>query len=121
MARGGKSTVMNFDRFETPKMLSDLLTMADRPTAVCCWNDYYAYVLINACLTAGVRMPEDLAIVGFDGLLETRLPARRLVTVSVPWEDMAADAVRMIVQQIDGLPVAPMNTFPVLLIPGDTA
>jgi len=120
-ARGGKSTIMEFPRHDPMQILMDVLALPDRPTAVCCWNDYFAYRLIKCCLEKGVRMPEDLAVVGFDGLLESRLPARELVTVSVPWERMAADAVRMIVQQIDGRPVPKITTFSVQLIPGDTA
>ena len=68
-----------------------------------------------------LRIPDDLAIVGFDGLLETLLPARRLVTVAVPWQEIASSAVRMIVKQVAGEAVAAVTTFPVKLVLGDTA
>jgi LacI family transcriptional regulator len=119
--RGGEFSMLPFDREQPLETLRHLLALPDRPTAVCCWNDYYAYVLIATCLEAGVRIPEDLAIVGFDGLLERRLPARRLVTVAVPWEQMAAEAVRMIVKQVQGVAVPEITTFPAIMVPGDTA
>ncbi|HVX57248.1 MAG TPA: LacI family DNA-binding transcriptional regulator [Candidatus Saccharimonadales bacterium] len=119
--RGTEFAIMRFDHEQPTETLQRLLTLPNRPTAVCCWNDYYAYVLIAKCLEAGVRIPDDLAIVGFDGLLERRLPARRLVTVAVPWEEMAAEAVRMIVKQVQGIVLPSVTTFPTTLIPGDTA
>jgi LacI family transcriptional regulator len=97
------------------------MTRSDRPTAACCWNDTSAYWLIGACADAGVSVPKDLAIVGFDGLLETRLPARKLVTVAVPWERIATEAVRAVIAMRDGRDVAPISVFPVKLTEGDTA
>lgn len=119
--RGGVPTVMPFKRYRPYQMVKEIMALPSKPTAVCCWNDYYAYVLLAACLEHGVKIPEELAVVGFDGLLETGLPARRLVTVAVPWERMASEAVRMLVQQINGLPPPPVTVFPVNLVDGDTA
>ncbi|MGO8670883.1 MAG: LacI family DNA-binding transcriptional regulator [Capsulimonadaceae bacterium] len=121
-ARGGLATVATCPLYGTDDpLLNSLLEAENRPTAACCWNDYFAYDLVGAILRRGLRIPEDLAVVGFDGLLERQLPARRLVTAAVPWEDMAAEAVRLLVKQIDGEQVPDVTTFPVTLIEGDTA
>jgi len=119
--RGGRCTVMKFPKDPEADVWNAMLKDPDRPTALCCWNDYYAYRAIRTCLEAGIRVPEDFAIVGFDGLLDTLLPARNLVTIAVPWQDMAAEAVHMIVRQLDGIAPPPVTTFPVTLVPGDTA
>jgi len=119
--RGGEPIVRPIQSHEAEKLVDEVLAMPDPPTAICCWNDYYAYLLIARCLKSGVRIPDDLAIVGFDGLLDTRLPARRLVTVAVPWEHMASEAVRMLVRQIGGEELPGLTIFPVSLVEGDTA
>ncbi|HEX5322319.1 MAG TPA: substrate-binding domain-containing protein, partial [Capsulimonadaceae bacterium] len=119
--RGGEPIVRPIQSHAAEKLVDEVLAMSDPPTAICCWNDYYAYLLIAECLKSGVRIPDDLAIVGFDGLLETRLPARRLVTVAVPWAHMASEAVRILVRQIGGEKIPDLTVFPVSLVEGDTA
>lgn len=120
-ARGGIADVETFPFHGAAEYLKALMVRKERYTAVCCWNDTSAYHLLGACAEVGVRVPADLAVVGFDGLLETRLPARRLVTAAVPWERMAREAVRHVVDLRDGKPVPPLSVFPVKLIDGDTA
>lgn len=120
-ARGGEATVDVFPCHDLADYLRGVMDRPNRFTALCCWNDTSAYKLLAAAVEAGVRVPDDLAVVGFDGLLETRLPARRLVTASVPWERLAREAVRYIVALRDGQPVPPVTVFPVKLVDGDTA
>jgi len=105
---------------DTRDVLSDILDSADRPTAVCCWNDRAAYDLLWRCLKAGIRVPEDLAIVGFDGFLETKLPFRHLTTVSVDYGELAHTALRTMLDLIAGKQVPPLTTLPVELTAGDT-
>lgn len=117
--------------------LDALLSMRERPTAVCCWNDLTAFNLIHACRQRGLRVPEDLAVVGFDGLLDPRLTARSLVTVAACWGDITARAMDLLARRIDtrhGASSAPsaenteetatmplLSRLPVQLIEGDTA
>jgi DNA-binding LacI/PurR family transcriptional regulator len=68
-----------------------------------------------------VRVPEDVAVVGFDGLLDEKLPARRLVTIRCPWVEAAVMATDLLVRQINGEKVAVETCLPVTLCPGDTA
>jgi len=119
--RGGTWSIEQFPWTDPTTFLGDFMRRKNRPTAACCWHDNSAYYLISACLETGVRVPEDLAIVGFDGLLETRLPARKLVTVQVPWETMAQETVRRLVAQVEGDTGPQLVKFPVTLTQGDTA
>jgi DNA-binding LacI/PurR family transcriptional regulator len=118
--RGGKCRVIPFPD-DPDSGIPAILTGPNRPTALCCWNDYFAYYAIRICDSLGIKMPDDVAIVGFDGLIDHLLPARNLVTVAVPWQDVAAEAVRIIVRQLDGVQPPPITTFPVTLVAGDTA
>ena len=90
--------------------------------AVCCWNDRTAYALLAACRTRDVSVPERIAIAGFDGFRDDKAPARQLVTVACPWEQVAATALQTLISQIDGLPSDDFETcLPVSLLLGDTA
>lgn len=93
----------------------------DRPTAICCWNDEVAYRVLNACLKAGVQVPDDLAITGFDGFLDTKIPARHLVTVQCPWTEVSFEAMKNLVKLLQGEEVSHETRLPVKIVPGDTA
>lgn len=92
-----------------------------RPTAVCCWNDRAAYKLLWYCMQNGIKAPDDLAIAGFDGFLETKLPVRKLTTVTVPYVEITERAMLSMLDLFAHRPVAPAAVIPVALTPGDTA
>lgn len=119
--RGGEASVTTFPWGRAKEFLEEWRQSPDAPTAMCCWNDNSAYHLIKTCLDIGIRIPEELAIVGFDGLLVTRLPARNLVTIHVPWDRIANEAVKMVLKQTHGESVPELTVFPVSLLAGDTA
>jgi LacI family repressor for deo operon, udp, cdd, tsx, nupC, and nupG len=45
-----------------------IIAMAERPTAVFCASDMVAFGLISTLVAAGVRVPEDISVVGFDDI-----------------------------------------------------
>jgi len=91
-----------------------------RPTAVICWNDEYAYRLLDYCYDNGVSIPDDLAVVGFDGAHTFPTPRQRLTTVAIPWGDLAMTAVCSLVDMRDGKSVPKETLLPVTLVVGDT-
>jgi len=105
---------------DTKDVLRGILESPDRPTAICCWNDRAAYNLLWRCLQSGIRVPEDLAIVGFDGFVETKLPFRNLTTVSVNYGELAQTALKIMLNLIAGQQVPPLTVLPVVLTEGDT-
>ncbi|BCM92929.1 catabolite control protein A [Abditibacteriota bacterium] len=96
------------------------------PVAVCCWNDRTAYNLLRECLQRGIRVPREIAVTGFDGFRDDQLPARELVTVNCPWENVAEKALEKLVELIDlrqkkQMPPAPEEIrLPVTILDGDT-
>ena len=90
-------------------------------TVACCWNDRTAYDLLKACREAGLRVPQEVAVAGFDGFLDEKLPARQLLTVACPWDLVAEAALDQLSRLIDGEPVDDEVRLPVRLIVGDTA
>ena len=92
-----------------------------RPTAAIGWSDTLAYPLLAECARLGLRIPEDLAVVGFDGIPPPIPPARWLTTVSAPWSTVARMAVGLLVRRISGEEVPAETVLPVELVHGDTA
>ncbi|MCW3095710.1 MAG: transcriptional regulator, LacI family [Chthonomonadaceae bacterium] len=97
-----------------------LLEMAGSPTAICCWNDLTAANLLVSCRKFGIRVPTDLAVVGFDGVLNSRLMAQALTTVAVPWDFLGQQAVALLLSQIRGNEVPRETCVPVRLVCGET-
>lgn len=82
--------------------LLEVLSGPGAPTAVFVWSDDIALVLMRDLRRAGIRVPEDLSVVGFDSLpaAETAVPA--LTSVRQPVQTMAAEATRMLIRRVRG-------------------
>ena len=95
-----------------------------RPTVAVCWNDLSAYDLLGHCRTLGVRVPQDLAVLGFDDIPPPPGAGitRRLTTVRAPWAEVTRTAVKLLVAHVEtGEPVPAETVLPVSLVTGDTA
>ncbi|WP_246113456.1 LacI family DNA-binding transcriptional regulator [Streptomyces montanus] len=66
------------------------------PTAFVTGNDLQALGVIEACAERGLRVPEDVSVVGFDDLDAARSAAPALTTVRQPFEEMAAESIRVL-------------------------
>jgi LacI family transcriptional regulator len=91
-----------------------LLALPERPTAVFVANDVTALVTMKAAIAAGVRVPEDLSVVGFDDIPFAALCTPGLTTVRQPIESMGQYAASTLLDTIAGIDVAAVPA-PVLL------
>lgn len=73
-----------------------------RATAAFCYNDLTAIGLLKACRQAGVRVPDDLSLVGFDDLEETEYVSPSLTTVRQPRAQLGQVAMRMALGLLEG-------------------
>ena len=73
--------------------LAELLERAERPTAVICSSDVMAVGVVQEAFARGVRVPEDLSVVGFDGIDATTWTYPPLTTVAQPIGEIAETAV----------------------------
>ena len=89
--------------------LADVLRQPDRPTAIFAMNDLVAVLVLRAAREAGLRLPEDLSVVGFDNLELTKTTVPTLTTVAQDTPVMGREAVRRLLALIDGDP--PQRTF----------
>jgi DNA-binding LacI/PurR family transcriptional regulator len=74
-----------------------LLGLEDRPTAVVTHNDLQALGLYRAAAEAGLRIPDDLSVVGFDDLPLSNWITPPLTTIRQPLTEMAAAAANLAV------------------------
>lgn len=72
-----------------------------RPTAICCWRDETAMVAIQACEAAGLRVPQDISIMGFSDLSTARFFRPPLSTVQSPWDELGRMAVHQLGQRME--------------------
>jgi len=77
-----------------------IIEMDERPTAVFVANDVSAIGALGAFATAGVRVPGDISLVGYDGLGLTALPLVDLTTVTQPLIEMGRVAAEQVFAQI---------------------
>ncbi|NHN57311.1 LacI family transcriptional regulator [Calidifontibacter sp. DB0510] len=84
------------------KVAAQLLESSDRPDGLVCANDLLAIVLIDRLQTAGVNVPTDLAITGWDDILAARYLRPRLTSVRQPVRQLAAYAADRLHSRITG-------------------
>lgn len=77
---------------------------AQRPTALLCANDLMAIGALEHCKAVGIRVPEQLSIVGFDDLPLSSLITPRLTTVRQPAHEMGFRAVTALFDLMEDAP-----------------
>lgn len=85
---------------------ASLLAQPERPTAFVCYNDELAVSLLETIRQAGLRVPDDVSIVGFDDSPLATATETKLTTIAHPKSRMGEDAaellLRLIEQRADG-------------------
>jgi DNA-binding LacI/PurR family transcriptional regulator len=80
--------------------LPHLLATAEPPTAAFVASDYIALGVISAAETHGIRVPEDLSIVGFDDIRFAQYVRPRLTTIRSPVDRLAATGVELLFERL---------------------
>lgn len=75
----------------------------DRPTAITCYNDLVALGLIRALNELGLRVPEDVSVIGYDDIDMASYAAMPLTTVRVPKREMGKQAAEILIRHIEAL------------------
>jgi DNA-binding LacI/PurR family transcriptional regulator len=89
--------------------------LRERPDldAVFCFNDLLAFGALRALAEAGRRVPQDVAVVGFDDVQECRYSMPPLTSISPDKRAVAEYAMEMLVQRMQGTaPEQPQEIFP---------
>ncbi len=72
------------------------------PTAIIAHNDMMAIGVMHGLMSAGIRIPEDVSIVGIDDILSARLVTPKLTTIALPALHLGMVAVRNLIALIRG-------------------
>jgi LacI family transcriptional regulator len=83
------------------KAMNKLLRLKESPTAVFVASDFAAFGAIRAIIEAGLNVPEDISVVGFDDIVISRLFIPSLTTVSQPIDKIGAKAASLLFKRIN--------------------
>lgn len=107
----------------TPEELVEAAAMRSpfRPTAIACWNDMVAYQAISCCRRAGIAIPQEIAVTGFDGIPSPIEQDICVTTVRAPWAQVATTAINHLLDLTQGKEVPTETVLPVSITLGNTA
>jgi LacI family transcriptional regulator len=88
-----------------------LLASARPPTAILACNDLMALGVLRAAAEAGRRVPQDLAVVGYDDIELAAFTVPPLTTVAQPRREMGRAAVRLLVNRLERRGLAPQQAL----------
>ncbi len=94
----------SFLRFSGGEAAREILRQGRPFDALFCVNDRMALGAIDVLREKGLRIPQDVAVAGFDGIEEGRYVTPPLTTVIQPLDELGSRAVDVLLQQMDGAP-----------------
>jgi DNA-binding LacI/PurR family transcriptional regulator len=79
----------------------DLLKESPEITALFCHNDLVAVGAMQACAELGLRVPDDIAIIGYDDIRLAALVSPALTTLHVPRAEIGTKTMQMLLEQVE--------------------
>jgi LacI family transcriptional regulator len=92
----------NYRAPQTDDAARDLLLRADRPTAIFAANDLSAIRVLEVAAELGIRVPEQLSVIGFDDVPDAASATPPLTTMAQPLKTMGAQALQLLVAHLGG-------------------
>ncbi|MEU6477974.1 LacI family DNA-binding transcriptional regulator [Streptomyces sp. NPDC047017] len=99
-----------FHRRFGAQAMERLLSLPEPPDAVFCYNDLLAIGVMHTLTLAGVRVPEDIAVIGVDGIQEGEYSTPTLTTIAPDKAQIAHLAVSTLVRLIEGTAPPPADS-----------
>lgn len=84
------------------RAFAELQAKNEQPTAVFCATDGLALTVMWALNRNGLRVPEDVSVVGCNGIIEAQRSVPKLTTLHIPKRAIGAEAVRALIATIKG-------------------
>jgi LacI family transcriptional regulator len=112
----------SFEFVEGRAAMHQMLQLERPPSAVFCANDIQAIGVLSECRDAGIAVPEQMSVVGFDDLPIAQYITPTLTTVRVPAHEMGESAATRLIAAIEkGEPVLSLELLTDLVIRETTA
>ena len=94
--------VARYERADGEAAMESLLALPEPPDAVFCFNDLMAVGALRACAEAGVAVPDDVAVAGFDNIAEGAVPHPTLTTIAADLDVLSHEALRLLLLRVGG-------------------
>jgi DNA-binding LacI/PurR family transcriptional regulator len=92
-----------------------------KPDSILCSNDVTAISVMHSLEKSGIRIPDDIALAGFDNLSRLLLLSRRITSIEQPTDAICRTAMKLMIDRIaDPNKTVSKTTFPGSLVVGDT-
>ncbi len=78
-----------------------LIALPERPTSIICYNDHMAIGVYSALYHAGLRVPQDISVVGFDNIFISAYLAPPLTTFRQPMYHLGTEAVKLLLIMLE--------------------
>ena len=105
----------NYDFESAYHAMNSLLARRAEFTALFAMSDVIAFGAIRALVSAGLRVPEDVSVIGFDGITMSRYSVPVITTIVQPSEQIALQSIELLVRQIEhGAPAQTVTLQPEL-------
>lgn len=98
-----------------------LLQGEPRPTAIFAANDRMAIGVMAAAADLGLKVPDDLSVVGFDDIIMASYTRPTLTTVAIPGYEVGASAMRLMVSLLAGEVCSQVTWLPTNLVVRDSS
>ena len=107
MAKAGRSSETRIWRLReraVPQGISaaDFFAAQDLPDGVFCWSDIHAVEILNQASLSGVRVPEDMAVVGYDNTPQAGMPLLGLSSIDQRPNEIGRAAAEALLSRIEG-------------------
>lgn len=97
--------------YDFPYMFAQSLTKSDRPTAFFCYNDQCAMMIVQALNDRGLKVPDDISMVGYDDSLAIVQSDIKLTTILHPKKEMGKQAAKYMISMLEGRATQPQMIY----------
>jgi DNA-binding LacI/PurR family transcriptional regulator len=94
------------------------LNLPEMPTAVICYNDLMAIGVLKGLQQAGMCVPEDISVTGFDNIIYSNFTRPPLTTIDQPKRYLGAEAAKLIFAQLGMDPDSPRKETRIMRLKG---
>ena len=92
----------SYNSHDGAEAMRELLTRKELPTAICCINDEIAVGAMGVAMDRGIKIPDDIAFTGFDGVDLSREFRPQLTTIQMDFETMGRKLAELTYNSING-------------------
>lgn len=110
----------SYDVADGAQAMKELLKEKKLPKAVCCINDHVAAGAINTAIAAGLRIPEDIAFTGYDGVEIASIIHPSITTMQYDYEQYGSKIFSAVEKLIQGNPCPKMTLIDSKMIIGES-